>query len=382
MTMQLFLFASTLATLATVGNSYTFSNLRSQKPAVAESAPNFASVESHVILHGVLEEASANDIEMIGNALVATYNDINWESGYSMSNSVVKVPYKVAIPEAIGGQGLKDRSTGKGSKGLYLTVVTPINVKQCGHCGDDELSMRFVPLTVKQCGHCGDDELSMHYDADDFSAREEFVASFCEKIKSSASANLASANRCSVTLVVQEAEADASVEQRRSTDRTEVDMYGNMIMGMDMSCTDDSMCTESAPLLQMTNMPAFGDALCDLLVLTGAAVFEEVSDCAIILSPHDDNKMDEEQQEDASSLAKKKKKKTTSLGMTATIHNLSGPVDAQHLAPILEDALVRAWNQVHSDDPNHALSFHESQIDTSPEDNNVDAAANVSEASA
>jgi hypothetical protein len=70
------------------------------------------------------------------------------------------------------------------------------------------------------------------------------------------------------------------------------------------------------------------------------------------------------------SLAKKKKKKTTNLGMTATIHNLSGPVDAPHLAPTIDEALVRAWNEVHSDELDRALSFYESHIDTSPEDDN------------
>ena len=169
----------------------------SKKVTVVDNSSSPIVLESHVILHGVLEEASKEDAAIISKALVSSFNALNWESQYSMS--AVQIPFQVAIPEAAADchpHLLCPDATAK-QKALYVTVVTPLKDPSCGPRCKDDGSARILE-ELGQCGHlCSDDDSAA------LSARKELEAAFCEKIKSSTSMNLKSANKCSIVTVAE-----------------------------------------------------------------------------------------------------------------------------------------------------------------------------------
>jgi hypothetical protein len=177
--------------------SIVFDAPESKKVTVVDNASSPAVMESHVILHGVLEEASKEDAAIISKALVSSFNALNWESQYSMS--AVQIPFQVAIPEQAAEchPHLLCRDATAKQKALYVTVVTPLK-QVCGHlCRDDDSASTLEELG-QVCGHlCRDDDSAA------LSARKELEAAFCEKIKSSTSMNLKSASKCSIVMVAE-----------------------------------------------------------------------------------------------------------------------------------------------------------------------------------
>jgi hypothetical protein len=160
-----------------------------QKKEAAPVAP-VANMEAHVILQGVLESASEMDMAIIGKALVSSYNAVNWNTGFHMSD--VKAPYQVAIPETVGQScgGTCSDDDRKGNKGLFVTLVAPIKQSCGGTCSDDDAT---AAVLKQSCGGtCSDD---------DSAARNVLEESFCAKIKSSVSSNLSSAKMCAIVLV-------------------------------------------------------------------------------------------------------------------------------------------------------------------------------------
>jgi hypothetical protein len=55
-------------------------SLRSQA-----SAPSSSTITTNVALKGVSGEVSKQDLDFIGKALVASYNDVHWEAGHFMT---------------------------------------------------------------------------------------------------------------------------------------------------------------------------------------------------------------------------------------------------------------------------------------------------------
>ena len=148
-----------------------------------------ANMEAHIVLQGVQNEASDLDLAILSKALVSTYNDAFWDAGYQMVDAVA--PYQVSIPQTVGqscGRKCSDDDHAKNfNKGLFVTLTAPVK-QSCGRtCSDDD-------RVIKQsCGRkCSDDDRVSH---------DYLETSFCDKIKSSASPNLASSKMCAITVV-------------------------------------------------------------------------------------------------------------------------------------------------------------------------------------
>jgi hypothetical protein len=172
------------------------------KVTVVDKSSSRAVMESHVILHGVLEGASKEDAEIIGKALVSSFNALNWESQYSMSE--VHIPFHVAIPDSAASFLQRnddacslcrdDDAAAAEQKALYLTVVTPLK--------QDDSAASFLQRNDDACSLCRDDDAAKD-DSAALYARRELEVLFCEKIKSSVSMNLKSANKCSIVMVAE-----------------------------------------------------------------------------------------------------------------------------------------------------------------------------------
>jgi len=72
-----------LAVLSLAFASVQGSSLRLQKAVASNN--NGKLLDSEVILKGTIGEPTAEDMEFIGKALVASYNDVHWEAGHYMT---------------------------------------------------------------------------------------------------------------------------------------------------------------------------------------------------------------------------------------------------------------------------------------------------------
>jgi hypothetical protein len=78
----------TFAFLALMGSAANAATLRT-KVASDYSARH---LDTKVALKGVKGEPSAEDMEIIGKALVASYNDVHWQAGHYMTGSYATEP--------------------------------------------------------------------------------------------------------------------------------------------------------------------------------------------------------------------------------------------------------------------------------------------------
>lgn len=121
--------------LALVFASAQASSLRLNKEIVGQNAKV---IGSEVVLEGVVGEPTADDMKFIGQALVASYNNVHWEAGHFMAG-VTGVDFNGA-----GVFTVKAPIT-EGSNSLLTTALT----EECGGLCKKDASSK---LDVNFCG--------------------------------------------------------------------------------------------------------------------------------------------------------------------------------------------------------------------------------------
>ena len=233
---------STFVTVSLLAVANAATNLRAGGATMKKSDDL---LESEVILHGVVGEPTANDLDIIGQALVSSYNDKNWELGHFMTG--FSVPFQAGIPSPMKqscGPTCSDDDRLNNKNGLFVSVVTPIK-QSCGPtCSDDDRSILTTPIK-QPCGPtCSDD---------DQNDKAFLEGSFCDKIKSSGSAYLASVAQCSVVMVpVKEQHANKihSVGESRHATNMEAHI---VLQGVAEEASDTDMAILSKALVSSYN---------------------------------------------------------------------------------------------------------------------------------
>jgi hypothetical protein len=125
-------------------------------------------------MKGVVGDPSTEDLNLLGKALVASYNDVHWELGYHFLSGY-------EITESLGHDSKESQ--------LSVSIVAPF--KQCD-------------TACCLCGPGDDDSNSLLTSLLTTPLLQAWEASFCEKIRSSTSMNLKTANKCSIVMEVAE----------------------------------------------------------------------------------------------------------------------------------------------------------------------------------
>ena len=188
-------FSIATLSLAVASVKATSFNLRSQQKAAAarQVIDNDRLLDSEVILKGTKGTPTAEDLEFIGKALVASYNDVHWEVGHYMTGSHA-VDFKG--PDSFLCNHCPDDDSMGGAVGAFGTnvfsVQTPVGFL-CNHCPDDDAmggaanSMLMAAITNDCAGLCKKD------------ASPELEVNFCNRIQTAqGSAYLSSAKACAI----------------------------------------------------------------------------------------------------------------------------------------------------------------------------------------
>ena len=202
----------TIATLIlAVTSSVNGASLRFQKAAVADkSAINYGKIlDSEVVLEGAVGEPTSEDMEFIGKALVASYNDVHWEVDHYMTGAH-SVDFKG--PEGFLCRHCPDDDAMGGAAAGVFEVRTPVGFL-CRHCPDDDAmgaagdSLLLAALTADCAGLCKKD------------AAAELEVSFCNKIRSAngSSPYLSSAKSCTIRFDANNPEASSKAVPSAST---------------------------------------------------------------------------------------------------------------------------------------------------------------------
>ena len=149
-------------------------------------------LNSEIVLKGTIGDPTAEDMDFIGKALVASYNNVHWEVGHFMTGDHA-VDFK-------GADGFLCRhcpdDDAMGSAGVatpnVFEVQTPVGFL-CRHCPDDDAmgatdSLLMTAVTDDCAGLCEKDAVA------------ELEVSFCNKIRSAQGSSdyLRSAKSCSI----------------------------------------------------------------------------------------------------------------------------------------------------------------------------------------
>jgi hypothetical protein len=213
-----------LATLSLAFVSVQASSLRLQK-AVAKNN-NDRLLDSEVILKGTIGEPTAEDMEFIGKAFVASYNDVHWEVGHYMTGAHA-VDFKG--PDSFLCRHCPDDDSmgGAAASTNVFEVQTPVGFL-CRHCPDDDAmggaaaaakktnTLVFdviTPVEAFLCRHCPDDDsMGSQFDIEALNSnafdKKAVEVAFCNKIQNSVSEKLAATKSCSIA--VESVIADAS----------------------------------------------------------------------------------------------------------------------------------------------------------------------------
>jgi hypothetical protein len=195
-----------LATLSLAFVSVQASSLRLQK-AVAKNN-NDRLLDSEVILKGTIGEPTAEDMEFIGKAFVASYNDVHWEVGHYMTGAHA-VDFKG--PDSFLCRHCPDDDSmgGAAASTNVFEVQTPVGFL-CRHCPDDDAmgteSLLMTAITDDCAGLCKKE------------AAAELEVNFCNKIKSAqGSEYLSSTKACAIRFDANE-EKDAKNKHAGAAD--------------------------------------------------------------------------------------------------------------------------------------------------------------------
>eukprot|EP00535_Pseudo-nitzschia_heimii_P012686 CAMPEP_0197195966 /NCGR_PEP_ID=MMETSP1423-20130617/32104_1 /TAXON_ID=476441 /ORGANISM="Pseudo-nitzschia heimii, Strain UNC1101" /LENGTH=468 /DNA_ID=CAMNT_0042649729 /DNA_START=100 /DNA_END=1507 /DNA_ORIENTATION=+ len=156
-----------------VAASVDGASLRLQKASADKSAINYGKIlSSEVVLEGTVGEPTAEDMEFIGKALVASYNDVHWEVDHYMTGAHA-VDFKG--PEGFLCRHCPDDDAMGGAAVGVFEVRTPVGFL-CRHCPDDDAmgaagdSLLLAALTGDCAGLCKKD------------AAAELEVSFCNDV--------------------------------------------------------------------------------------------------------------------------------------------------------------------------------------------------------
>jgi len=166
-------------------------------------------LDSEVILKGTVGEPTAEDMEFIGKALVASYNNVHWEVGHYMTGSHA-VDFKG--PDSFLCRHCPDDDSMGGaasSSTSVFEVKTPVGFL-CRHCPDDDAmgadSLLMTAVTKDCAGLCKKD------------AAAELEVNFCNKIRSAqGSEYLGSAKSCAIRFDVDDETKKTNNKQRVSS---------------------------------------------------------------------------------------------------------------------------------------------------------------------
>eukprot|EP00532_Pseudo-nitzschia_australis_P015667 CAMPEP_0168247670 /NCGR_PEP_ID=MMETSP0141_2-20121125/1034_1 /TAXON_ID=44445 /ORGANISM="Pseudo-nitzschia australis, Strain 10249 10 AB" /LENGTH=538 /DNA_ID=CAMNT_0008183497 /DNA_START=216 /DNA_END=1833 /DNA_ORIENTATION=+ len=145
-------------------------------------------LDSEVILKGTVGEPTTEDMEFIGKAFVASYNNVHWEVGHYMTGSHA-VDFK-GPDSFLCRHCPDDDSMGGAATTSVFEVKTPVGFL-CRHCPDDDAmgtdSLLMTAVTKDCAGLCKKD------------AAAELEINFCNKIRSAqGSKYLGSAKSCAI----------------------------------------------------------------------------------------------------------------------------------------------------------------------------------------
>jgi len=181
-TMKLFL--ATLFLNAIV--SCESSMLRLNKQVIANNNIDGKTIlDAEVILKGTTGEPTVEDMNFIGKALVASYNNVHWEVGHYMTGDHVVEPVGILCKYCPDDDTMGDVKTN------VFSVKTSVGIL-CKYCPDDDAmgsveSLLMTALTNDCAGLCKKD------------AAAELEVNFCNKIRSAeGSKYLNSAKSCSI----------------------------------------------------------------------------------------------------------------------------------------------------------------------------------------
>lgn len=192
-----------------VAASVDGASLRLQKASADKSAINYGKIlSSEVVLEGTVGEPTAEDMEFIGKALVASYNDVHWEVDHYMTGAHA-VDFKG--PEGFLCRHCPDDDAMGGAAVGVFEVRTPVGFL-CRHCPDDDAmgaagnSLLLAALTDDCAGLCKKD------------AAAELEVSFCNKIHlAQGSPYLTSAKSCAIRFDANSIEASNKAVPSAST---------------------------------------------------------------------------------------------------------------------------------------------------------------------
>jgi len=181
-------FSVATLSLLFAASSVQGSMLRLNKQVAANSAAG-TSIDAEVILQGTEGKPTSEDMDFIGKALVASYNNVHWEVGHYMTGDH-RVDFKG--PDNIMCKFCPDDdSMGDAATMNVFSVKTPVGI-MCKFCPDDDAmggieSLLMTAVTKDCAGLCKKD------------ADAALEVNFCNKIRSAqGSKYLNSAKSCSI----------------------------------------------------------------------------------------------------------------------------------------------------------------------------------------
>jgi hypothetical protein len=167
--------------------SLTLASVQGSSLRAVANNNNDKILHSEVILKGAVGEPTAEDMEFIGKALVASYNNVHWEAGHFMTGD-----HSVDFmgPDSILCRHCPDDDSMGGAATGVFEVKTPVGIL-CRHCPDDDAmgadSLLMTAVTEDCAGLC------------EKVAAAKLEINFCNKIRSAqGSAYLSSAESCAI----------------------------------------------------------------------------------------------------------------------------------------------------------------------------------------
>ena len=163
---------------------------------------------AEVVLKGTHGEPTSEDMDFIGKALVASYNNVHWEVGHFLTGEHT-VDFKG--PDNVMCKWCPDDDAMGANNNNIFSVKTPVGVL-CKWCPDDdamggfEESILMTALSQDCAGLCKKE------------ASVELEVNFCNKIRSQESKYLSSAKSCAIQFDAEtHKEADATASSKIGT---------------------------------------------------------------------------------------------------------------------------------------------------------------------
>ena len=226
-------------------------NAVSLRASVGNNNNNEKILDSEVILKGTIGEPTAEDMEFIGKALVASYNNVHWQAGHFMTGD-----HSVSFsgPDSFLCHLCPDDDSMGGSVGdatSVFEVKTPVGFL-CHLCPDDDAmgadSLLMTAITKDCAGLCEKDAVA------------ELEVSFCNKIRSASGSSkyLASAKSCAIRFDAHnEKKKNKSMKQNANTSSNTVATIDSTIILKGVGAGDATQ--EEKAILAKAFVSAYND---------------------------------------------------------------------------------------------------------------------------